>query len=92
MKFESRREFLLNTGKVLGGAAGALYRYLQESGMEQTDGNALSALASLAGLAADHPHTESVLAMYRLFRQGEAPAAMRRAAMERKEALTGSIL
>ena len=74
------------------GAAGALYRYLQESGMEQTDGNALSALAALARLAADHPHTESVLAMYRLFRQGEAPAAMRRAAMERKEALTGSIL
>ena len=74
------------------GAAGALYRYLQESGVEQTDENALSALASLAGLTAEHPHTEPVLAMYRLFRRGESPAAMRRAALERKEAFAGNIL
>ncbi len=74
------------------GAAGALYRYLQESGVEQTDENALSALASLAGLTAEHPHTEPVLAMYRLFRRGESPATMRRAAMERKEAFARNIL
>jgi mannitol-1-phosphate 5-dehydrogenase len=74
------------------GAAGALYRHLNESGLEQTRENASAALKTIAGEAAGDALSETVLSMYDLFAAGERPAALRRAAQAVQERTMGGIV
>lgn len=61
------------------GAAGALYRHLDESSLDQTDENAADALKAIAGDAAGASLSETILSMYGLFANSDRPAALRRA-------------
>ena len=70
------------------GAAGALYRQLNETGKEQTQENAEETLCEISGLAADHALVRMILNLYVLFQNGETPAVMRKAVQELK---TGSL-
>ena len=74
------------------GAAGALYRHLNESGLEQTVENAANALKAIAGDAVGEALKKRILSMYELFANGERPAVMRRAAQEIKAAALGGIV
>ena len=74
------------------GAAGALYRHLNESGLGQTRENALTALKSIAGEAVGGQLTDTILSMYDLFAAGERPAALRRAAQRIQEKSLGGIV
>lgn len=60
------------------GAAGAVYRYLDEANMEQTQENAVSVLADISRLDKTHVLTKLILDMYDLFLNGDTPASMRR--------------
>ena len=74
------------------GAAGALYRHLDESGLEQTRENAGNALAAIAGGAVSPELAASILSMYDLFANGDRPAALRRAAQEVRARTLGGIV
>ena len=68
------------------GAAGAVYRYLNEAGTEQSMKAALQVLADVSGLAAEHPLAMLILEQYRLYLEGETIGTMRRAAQKAKTA------
>lgn len=68
------------------GAAGAVYRYLNEAGTEQSLDAAVQTLRDVSGLAAEHPLTALVLEQYRLYLEGETVGAMRRTAQKAKTA------
>ena len=74
------------------GAAGALYRYLDENKQAQTDENAVKALAEISGLPASHPVSAEILAMYSLLSRRAPIADLRRAALDRKASALGEIL
>lgn len=74
------------------GAAGALYRHLNESGLEQTRENAMNALKSISGEAAGPQLTDVILSMYDLFAAGDRPAALRRAAQAVQARSLGGIV
>ena len=74
------------------GAAGALYRHLNESGIEQTRDHAAAALNSIAGSAVAPELSETILDMYCLLASGEQPAVLRRAAQEIKAKSLGGIV
>ena len=68
------------------GAAGAVYRYLNEAGTEQSLDAAVQTLRDVSGLEAEHPLTALVLEQYRLYLEGETVGAMRRTAQKAKTA------
>ena len=66
------------------GAAGAVYRYLNETGTEQSYDAAKRVLREISGLPDGHAQTELILQMYGLYLEGEATAMMRRYAQKIK--------
>ena len=66
------------------GAAGAVYRYLNEAGTEQSAAAAGQVLAEVSGLGENHPLAALILEMYGLFLEGETVGTMRRAAQKVK--------
>ena len=66
------------------GAAGAIYRYLNETDTEQTVDNARSALCKISQLEQDHPLVMLVLELYETFRNGDTPSTMRRTVQNMK--------
>lgn len=68
------------------GAAGAVYRYLNETGTEQSMDAAGQVLAEVSGLRENHPLAELVLTQYRLYLEGETVGTMRRVAQKEKNA------
>ena len=74
------------------GAAGALYRHLQETGMSQTRENAAAALKNIAGDTAGADLTESILSMFDRFAAGNPPYDLRRAAQDAKAKTLGEII
>ena len=62
------------------GAAGAVYRYLNEAGTEQSYDAAKQVLRDISGLPDEHELTELILRMYGLYLEGETTSTMRRAA------------
>ena len=66
------------------GAAGAIYRYLQEAQTPQTVENACKVLSDVSSLEKDHPLAQLILTMYDLYLQGSRPAEMRKAAQTLK--------
>lgn len=68
------------------GAAGAVYRYLNEAGIEQSVEEAQKVLKEVSGLEEDHELAVMVIEMYKLFIEGETVAAIRRAAQIKKSA------
>lgn len=68
------------------GAAGAVYRYLNEAGIEQSCEEAAKVLAEVSGLEAEHELTKMILNMYQLYLEGEPVAVIRRAAQQKKNA------
>ena len=74
------------------GAAGALYRQLNEAGQEQTVENAAKALQEISGLAADHALTVLILELYYHFLNGDTTAEMRRAVQTRKAAGLSNVI
>ena len=74
------------------GAAGALYRHLNESNLEQSVENASEALKTISGDAVGSELSEMILGMYRLYMNGDRPADLRRAAQSLKEKTLGKIV
>ncbi len=74
------------------GAAGAVYRYLQENSREQNEANAAAVLAEISCLEAEHPLTKLILEFYPMFLHGDTPAAMRRATQNRKAASLHNVI
>lgn len=74
------------------GAAGAVYRYLQESNQEQSVESALTVLSELSQLSADHPLTALILEMYHLYSEGETVTHLRHQAQLRKSASLQDII
>ena len=68
------------------GAAGAVYRYLNETGTEQSYDAAKQVLRGISGLPDEHALTELILQMYGLYLEGETTAMMRRYAQKIKVA------
>ena len=68
------------------GAAGALYEYLKENGLEQTQENAESELSALSGLT-DETLRRLILRYYAQFAANETIAQLRRAAQAAKAEL-----
>ena len=68
------------------GAAGAVYRYLNETGTEQSYDAAKQVLGDISGLPDEHSLTEMIMQMYGLYLEGETVAAMRRYAQNVKAA------
>lgn len=66
------------------GAAGAVYRYLQEAQESQTVENACKVLSEVSGLNVDHPLSKNILTMYSLYLRGCRPAEMRKTAQQLK--------
>mgnify|MGYP003309437820 CR=1 FL=1 len=66
------------------GAAGALFRYMDEMGLEQTVENARKELCEISGLRPDHALTQLILAVYPCFQDGETSLTMRRTVQEMK--------
>ena len=66
------------------GAAGAIYRYMDEMGLEQTVENARKELCEISGLRPDHALTKLILEVYPCFQDGETPLTMRRTVQEMK--------
>ncbi len=67
------------------GIAGAVYRYLNESGKEQTVENARDSLKEISELSADDQLTKIVLELYGYFLQGEDTQIMRLAVQALKK-------
>lgn len=74
------------------GAAGAVYRYLNEADTEQSAAAATQVLHDVSGLDASHPLVELILAQYARFLEGEPVDVMRRAAQSVKSAGLGKII
>ena len=74
------------------GAAGALYRQLNEAGKEQTQENAAAALNEISGLTADHALTAMILEFYACYQNGDTPADMRRAVQARRAGSLGNVI
>lgn len=74
------------------GAAGAVYRYLNEVGTEQSVEAATQVLHDVSGLDASHPLAEMILAQYVHFLEGEPVSVMRRAAETRKSASLSDVI
>ena len=68
------------------GAAGAVFRYLNESGVEQSVEAAEKVLSEISGLEKDSKLAGMILDNYKLFLEGETVAVLRRAAQELKTA------
>lgn len=68
------------------GAAGAVYRYLDEAQLEQTPERAAKALEEISGLEPAHPLAQMILDLYGWYLHGDSPAVMCRAAQKRKTA------
>ena len=66
------------------GAAGTVYRYLNETGTEQSYDAAKQVLREVSGLPDGHALTELILQMYGLYLEGETTAMMRRYAQKIK--------
>ena len=66
------------------GAAGAVYRYLNEAGTEQSMDAAANVLREVSGLSDDHALMQMILQMYAYFLEGEPVCALRRAAQALK--------
>lgn len=71
------------------GAAGAVFEYLGENALEQTEPNAGAALAQLSGISGGEELHNRILGYYRLFASGESPGGIRRAAQRAKAAAVG---
>ncbi len=69
---------------IAAGAAGAVYRYLNESGAEQSASAAAAVLHDVSGLSPEHALTKMILSMYALLLEGEPVAELRRAAQALK--------
>lgn len=74
------------------GAAGAVYRYLNEAGTEQSAEAAMQVLHDISGLDATHPLTELILAQYALFLEGEPISVMRHEAEKIKSASLANVI
>lgn len=74
------------------GAAGAVYRYLNEEGIEQSKEEAAKVLKDVSGLEADSELAGMILDLYAYFLEGEPVAALRRAAQAAKTASLGKII
>ena len=74
------------------GAAGAVYRYLNEAGVEQSKEEAAKVLKEVSGLEADSELAGMILDLYAYFLEGEPVAALRRAAQAAKTASLGKII
>ena len=74
------------------GTAGALYRYLHESGEAQGRENAANALAALAGETAGGELMRAVLPFYELLLSGEPIGAVRLAADRLRKDNLGSVI
>ena len=74
------------------GAAGAVYRYLNEAGIEQSKEEAAKVLKDVSGLEADSELAGMILDMYAYFLEGEPVSALRRAAQAAKTAGLGRII
>ena len=74
------------------GAAGAVYRYLNEAGIEQSKEEAAKVLKEVSGLEADSELAGMILDMYAYFLEGESVSALRRAAQAAKTAGLGKII
>ena len=66
------------------GAAGAVYRYLNEARTEQSYDAAKQVLRGISGLPDEHALTALILQMYGLYLEGETTAMMRRYAQKNK--------
>lgn len=66
------------------GAAGAVYRYLNEAGTEQSMDAAANVLREVSGLTDDHALMQMILQMCAYFLEGEPVCALRRAAQALK--------
>ena len=71
------------------GAAGAVYQYLKENALEQTEENAGAALIQLSGVIDGEELYGRILAYYKLFAAGESLGGIRRAAQQVKAAAVG---
>ena len=67
------------------GAAGAVYEYLKQNNLEQTQKNAEETLQTLSGLASGNLR-DQILEYYALFAAGASVASIRRAAQKVKAA------
>ena len=73
------------------GAAGAVYRYLNESGVEQSVEEAKKVLKEVSGLDESSELAGMILDMYGYYLEGEPISALRRAAQAAKSAGLGII-
>ena len=62
------------------GAAGAVYRCLNENALEQTEENAARVLCEVSGLGMNDRLFEMIMRCYAVFRKGEPLSALRKAA------------
>ena len=69
---------------IAAGAAGAVYRYLNEAGTEQSMDAAANVLREVSGLADGHELMKMILQMSAYFLEGEPVCALRRAAQALK--------
>ena len=74
------------------GAAGAVYRYLNETGTEQSYDAAKQMLRDVSGLPGDHELTDLIMQMYILYLEGEPVSVLRRAAQAKKNANLGKVI
>lgn len=74
------------------GAAGAVYRYLQENGREQSKANAAAVLAEVSALEEGHPLAQLILQLYPMFLNGDTPSTMRRAVQALKAASLQNVI
>lgn len=69
---------------IAAGAAGAVYRYLNEAGTEQSASAAAAVLHDVSGLEPEHELAKMILSMYAHFLEGEPVCELRRAAQALK--------
>ena len=74
------------------GAAGAVYRYLNEAGTEQSYDAAKQVLRDVSGLSDSHALTDLIMQMYVLYLEGEPVSVLRRAAQAKKNANLGNVI
>lgn len=74
------------------GAAGAIYRYLSETGVRQSVETAQNALKALSGLEKHNALTELILSIYNLCAENAPLSTLRRAAQARKAAALKAII
>ena len=74
------------------GAAGAVCRYLNEAGTEQSYDAAKQVLRDVSGLSDSHALTDLIMQMYVLYLEGEPVSVLRRAAQAKKNANLGKVI